>query len=781
MRKSQNPSSVTDIRRSAAHIDTRPGYLPAVCLFAACSLLLAWPWLSGTFTIPWDAKAEFYPQLVFLARSLHSGESPFWAPNVFGGQPQIADPQSLIFSLPFLILALFNSSPGFQAADAAVFATLFCGGLAIMMFFRDRNWHPAGGLVAAFVFSFGASNAWRIQHIGQVMSLCWFAVALWLLARTLQRQSVLWGLLTGIAAGMMIIGRDQIALLCSLILAAYVIAQILQDGALWRNIRAYAGPLIAAAVAGVVTIAIPIALTAIYAGQSNRPVITYENAVAASLHPAAFFTLISADLFGTAGPMAKYWGPPTPEVWNDRLALARNMADIYLGALPVIIVLLMGLARGRLLDRQIRFFSLAAVFSALYALGKYTPFFQLAYELPGADFFRRPADATFPLGAAIAIMAGYLIHHFIEDSAGLSRRQVAFGGALTLCTFLSCVWIAWSKGYLSQAAEPLVISGISFMIAGLGLWAIRHYRTSLYLVLGLIAALMSADLAFNIAPNESTALPPAVYDVLRMESSNPTIAMLEDGLQKSAAPDRRDRVEMSAIGFAWPDAALVHGFDHWLGYNPLILSWYANATGAIDHVAIPEQRTFSPLFNSYRSPMLDLLGVRFIATGVPAAVLDKSYKPGDLTEIARTRDAYIYENPRALPRVLVATQMQEVNFDRMIETGVWPVVDFKTTVLLESSQNTQAKPDLQVQPRTRARILSYRNTEISVETSSDSPGWLVLHDTWHPWWRVEVDGRPAQLLRANVIFRAVAIPAGRHVVSFNFHPFAGLMQSVRGT
>ena len=136
----------------------RPGYLPAAFVFAACTIMLAWPWLSGKATIPWDAKAEFYPQLMFLARSIHSSEWPFWAPNVFGGQPQIADPQSLIFSPLFVILALFNSSPGFQAADGVVFVTLFMGGLAIMMYCREKNWHAAGGLLAAFVFSFGASK-----------------------------------------------------------------------------------------------------------------------------------------------------------------------------------------------------------------------------------------------------------------------------------------------------------------------------------------------------------------------------------------------------------------------------------------------------------------------------------------------------------------------------------------------------------------------------------------------------------------------------------------------
>ena len=157
--------------------------------FVAGALVLAWPWLSGAVTIPWDAKAQAYPQIVFLARSLAAGDSPFWAPNVFAGFPQIADPQSQIFSPPFFLLALFNAAPSFRAVDSVVFAMLILAGLALIAFFKDHAWHPAGALVAAFAFSFGGSAAWRLQHIGEVISLCWFALTLLALSRALRRPS----------------------------------------------------------------------------------------------------------------------------------------------------------------------------------------------------------------------------------------------------------------------------------------------------------------------------------------------------------------------------------------------------------------------------------------------------------------------------------------------------------------------------------------------------------------------------------------------------------------
>ncbi|MGL4443464.1 MAG: hypothetical protein ACRCU1_07555, partial [Alsobacter sp.] len=67
---------------------------------------------------------------------------------------------------------------------------------------------------------------------------------------------------------------------------------------------------------------------------------------------------------------------------------------------------------------------------------------------------------------------------------------------------------------------------------------------------------------------------------------------------------------------------------------------------------------------------------------------------------------------------------------------------------------------------------------IEVDVTSPDGGWVVLNDVWHTWWQATVDGEPARLLRANVLFRAVAVPAGRHRVSFTFHPFRGALRQV---
>ena len=114
---------------------------------------------------------------------------PFWNPYVFGGYPQIADPQSMIFSPVFLALAAVDRAPSLRAVDTAVLTGILVGAAALVLWFRDRGWHWAGALLAALGFGFGAAMAWRIQHTGQVLSMATLPVVMLLLDRAFARRS----------------------------------------------------------------------------------------------------------------------------------------------------------------------------------------------------------------------------------------------------------------------------------------------------------------------------------------------------------------------------------------------------------------------------------------------------------------------------------------------------------------------------------------------------------------------------------------------------------------
>src|SRR6185503_20325440 len=191
-------------------------------LYTVAFLALASPWLSGSVEIPYDAASQFYPQFAFLVRSFATGQSPFWTPNIFAGWPQIADPQSLIFSPLHVVAALLVPNPSPRLFDALVFALLYAGGTGVILFFRDRRWDVGGAVVAALAFSFGGSAASRIQHVGQVESLIFLPLSLWMLARALERSSWRAGVGAGVFAAMIVLGRDQVSLIAVYVLSGFV-------------------------------------------------------------------------------------------------------------------------------------------------------------------------------------------------------------------------------------------------------------------------------------------------------------------------------------------------------------------------------------------------------------------------------------------------------------------------------------------------------------------------------------------------------------------------------
>jgi hypothetical protein len=773
-------------RRSAAALAApRSPLASAVAIFVLAFLASAWPWLSGAVTIPWDAKSQFYPQVQFLAASLQRGEWPWWTPHVFAGWPQIADPQSLLFSPLHVLLAALDPAVGLRAFDAVTFAYLLLGGVGMILFFHDRGWHMGGALVAAMAFALGGAASARLQHTVQVVSLAYLPLALWMLARALERSSWRAGLAAGALAGLIAVGRDQVALIALYVLLGFVLWHWLEGAAPLARLRASIVPLAAAATSAALIAAVPVVMTMLLAEGSNRPAIGFDAAAAGSLHPVHLLQFAFADLYGAIDPAIEYWAPESPlwdAAWGSPgLFLSQNMGLLYAGALTVVALIAFGLVRGAAWAREIRFFTVAAALVLLYALGAYTPAFRAMFDLlPAVALYRRPADATFMLVALVAVIAGYLVHRWLAGSLPPpTRRQRGVEIACAIVLVAGALALAHSVVGIAPALVP-VATGIvcAALAAAVLVLARRLDARSPVAAAVLLAAFMALDLAWNNAPHESTALPPDGFAALRRDTGDETVRLIEARLAAAAAPDRRDRVELIGIAYHWPNLGLVQGFDHVFGHNPLRLRAFKQATGVADTVAIPIQRTFSPLYPSYRSAFADLLGVRVIATGVPVEEIDTSLEPGDLDLIARTRDAYVYENPRALPRVMLLTDWRLADFDELVRSG-WPAVDPRRVVLLERAPAGFAR-GAAAGAGGSARLVRYANTEVAVEVEALAGGILLLNDVWHPWWRASIDGAETEILKANVIFRAVVCPPGRHLVRFTFHPFAGALVELRG-
>jgi hypothetical protein len=141
-------------------------------------------------------------------------------------------------------------------------------------------------------------------------------------------------------------------------------------------------------------------------------------------------------------------------------------------------------------------------------------------------------------------------------------------------------------------------------------------------------------------------------------------------------------------------------------------------------------------------------------------------------------DVKIYENETVLPRAFVTHEAWVVAGDeRGTEEGLdlmrAPDFDPAAAVVLSSGDAAMMEPV--PLPRTpasesSAKITFYGSERVVVEVDSAAEGYLVLTDAFYPGWQATLNGAPAEILRADVMFRAVHIPAGHSEAVFEYRP-----------
>ncbi len=66
--------------------------------------------------------------------------------------------------------------------------------------------------------------------------------------------------------------------------------------------------------------------------------------------------------------------------------------------------------------------------------------------------------------------------------------------------------------------------------------------------------------------------------------------------------------------------------------------------------------------------------------------------------------------------------------------------------------------------------------EYKVDLSRDL--WMYRAQSWDPWWRATVDGKPTPIIRANGVFSAIVVPKGEHRIVWEYRPWPFYMGAV---
>jgi hypothetical protein len=132
------------------------------------------------------------------------------------------------------------------------------------------------------------------------------------------------------------------------------------------------------------------------------------------------------------------------------------------------------------------------------------------------------------------------------------------------------------------------------------------------------------------------------------------------------------------------------------------------------------------------------------------------------------RHVRVLENREALPRAWVVHDARQVGEGEALAILAEGGIDPRQTALLEGRvPPLEPADDPSVE---HTAVLLDEPDRLRVTTHTTSAGLLMLSETYDPAWRAYINGRPARVLVADHLLRAVALPAGDHIVELRYEP-----------
>ena len=262
--------------------------------------------------------------------------------------------------------------------------------------------------------------------------------------------------------------------------------------------------------------------------------------------------------------------------------------------------------------------------------------------------------------------------------------------------------------------------------------------------------------------------------------------------KKFGYPSERAR----SFGTFWtfyPNTASGYGMDDFGVVDGLLPKRYV---GFINHFIIPDyfnkEKTTSAFwvmpitFTSAARPYFDMLNLKY---SIAPTFIEQLFPPtqtSDFQQPIYANEVKIYTHELAFPRVFIVHKaIFEPNEELLIEKmkKISKAFNFITLLHADPVLEIQEKlAPIPMQTNSSAKIIRYTPNEVLVETDMVHPGFLIFSDSYHPDWKVFVNGKTGRIFLANMLVRGVFLEKGKHTVSFRFQPFSfyigGLMSAI---
>ncbi len=758
------------------------GFWPLLALAVSAVPVAGVFTLSNIFYVR-DLTMAFRSRFQFLRHAVYSGSFPLWDPYPANGQPAVNDALYQLFHLPSLLVRLLLPATLAYNAWVALPVPLAAAG---MYLFLRRHTAPVVSAFGAIAFAVSGPVVSTTNFPNMSWSVAAIPYVFWTMERLFERRTPASSALLAVAVSTQALAGEPVTFATTLAIAA---AYATLPERRWRDRRLVV--LSAAGLgAGVVLSAIQYVPLAAASANSIRGMGTVTDFWA--FHPLALLELAVPHFFGD------YFNSSLRETgWMVALNSQRDpfFYTMYVGV-PMVLLAAVAALSGR--PRTV-FWTVVVVVCAIASLGPYTPVYPLLRELiPPLKSFRFPVKYLSMAAFGIATLAAMAFQWVLDGGVPRRPLRVTLAAACFVAA-LSYVLIAWVlvapalpiRAFFHLAVRahvPAPIQGAEFL-----LFRARPLLASL--LLKLLCASFLLWLAASSRRERRLALVVfsvfAVLDLVAANSSvNPTmdVALLDlPAWAKSIPVDMHERVYVGGRLEGYVNTTDVDApkYARYLDEFSEMQQRYLIVGEFLFHTSgarIRESMSYDlPVLWSTdfaraggwfklasredRLRYLQRVGTRYVILPTPPY-------PGavPLAQLLGAEQQHLYDfNPAARRAYVVPDALMGPDLNWQIQ-GMFQVrFNPARGVLVSDPQPAPAGvPGSPVLPS--ATFVEDGLNRVVIRAGSPGDGYLALMDTYNPDWHVDVDGRPAPLMRANGLFRAVHLTPGEHLVTFSYRP-----------